>query len=367
MSKQYNVKILARDGTILKTLSPKVLGAEPKFTNRINSISGAITLELNSKFDNFGEGEYIDFMNIVEVYSVALKSGTQIETLIFKGYIEEYRPYIDSSKKEGIQIVVQHIGALLSRSYVADYLYSADPSAIFKSIIDNFNTIYGGNLITYTLDSIEDTGATVTVNVIDKRHSEAIQQVFETSLADWYYYIDAIGVFHFHPKPSTATHTFTISKDIKSISASKSIKETINHIILKHKYYNGSTYLDTTTNYNEAISQAALGTGSPAMGKLSNIISVREVYTQDTADGYADKKFQELASPVLQAEITVTEPYNIDSIKVGDTCKIVNINSSFFTNNMQIVQVDYSATEAKITVGSFKNDLQSALRKAIRG
>lgn len=365
--KQYNVKILARDGTILKTLSPKVLGTEPKFTNRINSISGAITLELNSKFDDFGEGEYIDFMNIVEVYSVSLKNSVQIETLIFKGYIEEYRPYIDSSKKEGVQVIVQHIGALLSRSYVADYLYNADPSVIFKSIIDHFNTIYGGNLITYTLDSVDSTGTSVTINILEKRHNEAIQQVFDASLSNWYWYIDSIGVFHFHQKPLQATHIFTISKDIKSISASKSIKETINHIVLKHKYYNGSIYLDTTTNYDEAISQAALGTGSPAMGKLSNIISVREIYTQATADDYADKKFAELASPVLQAEIIVTEPYNIDSIKVGDTCKVVNINSSFFTDNMQIVQVDYSATEAKITVGSFKNDLQSALRKAIRG
>lgn len=366
--KQFNVKILARDCiTVLKSLSPKVITEDTKFTSRINSVASSTSIKLNVPIDDFGEGEYIDFMNIVEIYSITLKNDTQIETLIFKGFIEEYNILMDFSGKESVEIIVQHVGVLLTRSFANDSTnISVDPSQVIRNIIDNFNTIFGGSLITYTASSLENTGLSQTFSILEKRHNDAIQQALDLSPANWYYYIDATGVFHFHLKPSSPTHIFTLSKDIKSISASKSIKELVNHIKLKHKYYDGVGYSDITTEYDNAASQLLYGTGVAPTGKFTTIISNRDILTTSSASDFAQKKFDELSSPIVEAEIIVTEPYNIESIKVGDTCRIAGINSTFFESNMQIVMVMYNVDDVKVTIGSFKNDLQTALKNAIK-
>lgn len=370
MKKQYNIKVYDQDGsTILTTLSPKILKNEPSFTTRMNGIAGALKLDFNLPFDDFGEGTTIKAMNIIEVYAVTSSPESQKDTLIYKGYIESYQPYIKLDGSEGVIMSLQHVGALLARSY---YMSGAsttvthtaqDPESIFRSVIDHFNTIYGGNIITYNDDSTDTVGQLVNLDITDLKWNKALEKAHELTPEGWYWYIAPNGVAHLKNKALVSQHTFAIGRDVKEISSNRTVKDSLNHVILRHKIGTANK----TTVYENSTAQETYGTGSPAKGRMSKIFNETYITDQNAADQFGNKKVNEQNGATIQAKAIISTPYDIESIEVGQTCRIVNFKGSgdFLDDNMQIVSINYSPDQIRIEIGDYQNDLAVAIDRVV--
>jgi hypothetical protein len=104
---------------------------------------------------------------------------------------------------------------------------NSDPSAILKSIIDNYNT--QGGRITYTPTSIDLTGTSVTYAFNTNTVFEGVGKCLDLAPVGWYWYIDqANNVLHFHKVSSVPSHKFTIGKDIKNLTVDKRSQEIAN-------------------------------------------------------------------------------------------------------------------------------------------
>lgn len=104
---------------------------------------------------------------------------------------------------------------------------SLDPSAILKSVMDNY--VAQGGRITYTAASVDLTATTVTYQFNANTIFEAINKCLQMAPVGWYWYIDqANNVIHFHKVSSTAQHTLTIGKNIKNLAVEKRAQDLVN-------------------------------------------------------------------------------------------------------------------------------------------
>lgn len=350
---KYNVKIFDQDGTtFIRNISPAVdRRGFPTFTSKMNGGFSPVVLDFvdTFKFDDFDEGNTVDFMNIVEIEAV--DENNTLGRTIFKGFISRYEPYIRNNGDEGVLVNVLHLSNLLSASFYkngSNYTVSHsgdDPETIVRAIIDHFNTIFGGSLLSYTDDTTDPVGTNVSIDFVDKKWFNALQETGKLAGTDWWWKIDATGVLSFLPKPSTATHTFTVSKDILTINATKDMEKVVNDAQVRRT--GGSP------DFSDGTSQVTFGTGSPATGKWSKIINESQLNDADAASQRGNKVINDNKDEKIKATITIGREYDLESIKVGETCKIRNFakDNSFFNDNMQIVSLAYRGDVVVLSLG----------------
>lgn len=340
-NKRFNIKVYDTDGvTLIQTLSPSVLKGAPTFTSQINGGLGQCQLDLNLPFDDFGEGTDIDFMYIVKIY--VTDSENPLGRLVYTGFVSAYQPYLQN-KIQGVKVTLLGLGSLLSFAYYKNgasftVAHSAvDPAVIMKAIIDHFNTIYPGSLLGYNSGgtTVDTVGTNVTYTFIEKKWLDALKDAFGTVGAGWWWSVDKQGQLYLKQKPASATHRFTIGKDIDSITVDKSSESVKNQVRVK---YNGNTADDS-----DATSISRFGTREA-------IVSDDQIQNAATANQRAGQEVDDNKVEKIKAKLTINMSYDLESIEVGDTCKIMNLDSAqqTFNNNMMIVSVNYSFT--KVTV-----------------
>ena len=352
LQKSYTIKLYDSDGlTIKKVIERDLKDSPPQFRSRINGGLGELSLDLNLPFDDFDEGNSIDFMNIVDVYCVdALNPRGR---RIYRGFLSQYESYIESGR-EGVRITALGLNSLLTRSYYksgSNYTVthsSQDPEAIAKAIITHFNSIFGGGLIYYS-GSTTAVGTTVSISFVDQKWSDAMRKTLEMSPGHWWS-IDADGLFSFQPRPSSATHAFTIGKDIASFSCLKSCETVVNDVQVR--WQSGSADDD------DATSQAQFGTGSTPTGKFSNVISASDITSSQGATQRAAKEINDNKDEKIKATLVVTSEYDLESIKVGHTCKMMNYkkDSGLFGENMLIVGLSYNGQTCTLELEEQNSD-----------
>lgn len=340
-NKRFTIKIYDTDGTtIIQTLQPSVLKSAPSFSSQINGGFGQCVLDLNLPFDDFGEGTDIDFMYIVKIYVGDMAN--PLGRLVYTGFISAYQPYIEASKS-GVKVTVLGLVSLLSFAYYkngSSYTVAhstVDPAVIMKAIIDHFNSVYPGSFLGYdgSGTTVDTVGVNVTYTFTEKKWLDALKDAFKTVDPGWWWAIDKSGQFYLKEKPATATHKFTIGKDIESITVDKSAENVKNKVRVK---YNGNTADD-----DDATSIARFGTREA-------IVSQDQVQNGATASQLAVQEVEDNKVEKIKAKIVINLNYDLESIQVGDTCKILNLNSAqqTFNDNMQIVSVAYSFDKVTI-------------------
>jgi hypothetical protein len=352
--KEYTIHIFGSDGsTFVKNLPPETLkNKAPEFRSKINGGYSECVLDLNLPFDDFDEGTSIDFMNIVDIY--AIDSENPRGRRIYRGFISKYEPYIEAS--EGVRVTLLGLVSLLSFSYYKNGANfevvhaAADPEAIMRAIIDHFNTIYSGTLITYDNDTTDTVGENVSITYTDTIWSEALKKAAELADDGWWWKIDENGYLWLKAKPSTSTHTFTIGKDIDAITAPKDCEKVVNDVVVR---YDGGTATD-----DDATSIAAFGTRSEIVS--DTMLKDATAGTQRAAKEIGDNKDEK-----VKAVVTINNNYDLESIKAGETCRILNVRkgSAFFGDNMQIVAVQYMGDTVRIELAeepaNFASELDS--------
>lgn len=334
-NKKFTIKIYDNDGTtFIRSLKPSEVKSVPSFTSQINGGFGQCSLDLNLPFDDFGEGTEVDFMNIVNIY--VTDDANTLGRLVYRGFISAYVPYVDGAK-QGVKVTLLGLVSLLSFAYYkngASFTVAhatVDPSVILKAIIDHFNSVYTGSLLGYNsgATTVDSVGVSVAYTFIEKKWNEALQDGFGTVGAGWWWHIDKQGQLYLKQKPSSATHKFTIGKDIESIEVTKSAEKVNNAVRVK--------YGASTVDYSDATSITRFGTREVIV--TDDQIQDATTATQRGAQQVNDNKVEK-----IKAKITLNLNYDLELIKVGDTCEILNLskNQSTFNNNMLIVSVAYS-------------------------
>lgn len=151
----------------------------------------------------------------------------------------------------------------------------------------------------------------------------------------WWWAINKAGQLYLQEKPASATHKFTIGKDVESITVDKSAEAMKNKVRVK---YNGNTADD-----DDATSIARFGTREA-------IVSQDQVQNGATASQLATQEVDNNKVEKIKAKVVINLNYDLESIQVGDTCKILNLNSAqqTFNSNMLIVSVAYNFDKVTI-------------------
>lgn len=349
MKKEYLVKVYQSDGsTFIATLNNDQIKKEPTFTSVINGIFGECRIDLSLPFDDFGEGTTIDFMNVVKVYEFDNVNNTS-GTLIYSGFISGYMPYVDRGD-QGVVVILLSLGALLNFVYfktgggVWTVSYTgSDPSTIMKDIIDYYNTRTSTSLLGYDGDgtTVDTVGNSAYLDFENKKCYNALKDTLGACAGGWYWKIDENGQLYLKEKPTSATHTFTIGKDIELFKAEKSSENIINYV--KFVWSGGDVTDQDATSITDFGWRELLKTDTG-------------VTNAPTANWYADQEIQDKKDEKIRASLTINSNYNLENIKVGDTCQILNskTGNSTFNNNMQIVSVQYLWDKAILQLEEFE-------------
>lgn len=365
MSKKFIYKIYQNDGTYIGTLPVRlplipdrsqILPLNiPRITSAINKGQGQLTINTNQRFDDFDEGNLIDHNNILKMY-VWDDVNHQTPVLIYTGIILTYNPFIDEGR-EGVTIECVGRSSELNTDFYTsggnyEFNKNLKASAIFQDIVDNFRLIYSDTDINYTGGSVEDS-----VTVLDKDFSKikwrsAIDEVLELAPTGWWWSIESGGVANFKSKPGSATHIFNLKKHCDSVRVNKSMENVINKVIV------GSSAPGSPHTANNVASQSAYGI-------RSKYVTDTKIKDNVTAQQRADSEVANNKDIKRRTTIRININYDLESIKVGDTCKILNFDNSgsLLASNMQIVRIDYNGFFSNLVLEENFQSLEKNLTK----
>lgn len=355
INKQYQVKIFEPDGvTLIETINPEEIETEIKFKSSINSGVGALNITLNRKFDDYGEGSSIKILNVIKVFQYGNISINP--RVIYSGFISQYNPFAGGDNEGVIINCLGLVSLFVFAKFTsgANYVFSRpseDPSITIQAIADNLDIDYPG-LITTNLVSV---GTDIIPSFSKQTWLQSLQQTFQQTGGGFYWYLDALGVLNLSQNPVSATHIFTIGKDIDVINTEKSSEPVIN---------------DVTVFYGPTL---ALSVSASDAASISSNGTREETYDENgitdavTAQQFADQKILENKDVKIKSIIRLNTSYDFESVLPGDTCKVRNINEDDTTlsDNMQIISVNYTPDFATLQIADFRLNFGKELQKFI--
>ncbi|MHC1728059.1 MAG: hypothetical protein AB9866_18995 [Syntrophobacteraceae bacterium] len=173
----------------------------------------------------------------------------------------------------------------------------------------------------YTSVDLTDTVVTYEFNTYTVK--EALDKIVELAPSGFYYFLDAENVVNFKPKSSTADHVFVLGRDVISIIPEKSVENLCNRL-----YFTGGEVAGVPLfkKYDRSSSIATYGLYAQKM------IDSR-VTDETTMDIIAGAYLDRLDAPETRTTVEIRNlgidgrGYDIESIKPGQTCKIIGYDS----------------------------------------
>lgn len=359
--KRYVVKILGKNGTDFKKNIPHgSIRNVPTFPSRINGGLGECVIDYKAPFDDFGEGTIIEVGFIMEVW--AHDTNYPLGRRIYQGAIQEYEPYI-SGAKEGVLIKALGLASNLTfdvhmsagrTSYAVTYT-TQDPEAMFKAAIDEYRAGVNNPVINYAVGSTQTVGALITQTYTDRTWFDVLDDIKSKSGAGWWWSVDADGIAYLLPKPTNTTHLFVIGKHIESGRFPKSGKGIKNKIRVTRTGGGVSEYTDATSK--------------TAYEQRFKAVSASDIGDIGGADQKGNTELGNLKDKKAKHSLIINEKYDLESIKVGQTCNVLRTlnGSALFVTNMQIVGLTYSGSRVTLELDEQSADLGLTLDKFVNG
>jgi len=359
--KRIQVKSYDSSGTFIKIIPDvEVTG----FKKTINGGLGLFTFRVDRGINDFNTDEDITLGNKIEVKVFDIDNNTE-GVFLYSGFIvdenieyEDKREFVSVScvgnysklsqdvLKTGSQTTLYTTATGLT--VTSGSQASGEVSVIAKAIIDSYNNNTENSLINYETD--DTPSVTPTTNIMQytfeaKTFFDAIDKCREYGPQNTYWYIDAENVFHFKQKPITATHKFTFGKDIKSIRVNKNIFSLKNVLLLW-----GTDKVGADVAYKEYKDDTSIG----LYGRRIEQSTELNVEDEASMDNVGNSYINENKDPIVTIEVEVADNngvsgtdgfsgYDIESIEVGDTCKIENVaDNGLFGENMTIIEVNWT-------------------------
>jgi len=347
---------------------PDVKTSPISFQESTNGGQKDITIECSYKFeerpDFINEGNYVRITQLNNDYAPKGR-------LVYSGYIEGLDPYIKGGN-QGLTITIMGLVGLLQRSFFKDAgalsrsYVTTDPSIVIADVLSSYQVDYpsSGNdfigsdalsvegLLIRVGNQISSTGKSIGFDFDKINHFDAIKKCLELTGEDWFWKVDAGGDFIFKAKPVSATHSFTVGKDIQDISPRRSISEVVNKVYAE--------YDSGLTSDSDSVSVNDFG--------LSEDIINESTADLDAADELVAQKLSSSKDKKSFAKITINNQYDTFSIKPGDTCEVLNIvkNNDMFNDNMFIKSVTYEENLCHLTLEDEPLEITKVLKNATR-
>lgn len=329
----------------------------PKVVREINKPAGELSVDLALPWDDFGYGSAsgINLYDLVKIYAVNADNPTGL--LIFQGHIEEITGSFDSNQNH-VSLRLFPIDALFGRSLWKDADYTvayaaADFDTILGDAITDVNTIYGATFFTPNLGN---PGLSITQDFVRVTHAAAIANAAKSLLATWYWRIRADGQIDLAQfNDSTADHTFVVGLHVDTVRVVKSLLETKNKILVS---WGGSP---TDSEYTDA-------TSVTAYGRRMSLITDPNIGDSGTSDTKGNGEKARLKDIFTKTSLVVNATYAIETIRPGDTCRIVNVSentSQMLTGTLRIVRVEYDGSLARLSLADVVDNFGRELGKLV--
>lgn len=355
--KRYFAKFSSSSGRYIGTSNDISFNS---FRKTINGGLSELSLSLARPFDDFGEGEDIDFMNHVEIWIVDKESGAEGQ-LIYSGFIDTYEPFAGS--REGVTVnclgYVTRLAEVLYKNGTTITIThnSTDPSAMIKAIIDRYNVEDTKSRISYSASSVVSTGTAASYTFVMQNCLEAIDKARELAPSGWWWYVDENNILWFDHQHPQASHTFTFRKDVTDIRVNKNVRDVVNQVVL----WNGlqakdANFLCRSYKDNASINTYHLKTYQHTDSRVTQ---------SATMDLWGNAFLEARKDPNVKVTMKVVDSnsnslgYDIESINPGDTCRVLNLptTSTVLGDNMVITSVTYQLDSVTIELEELRQKL----------
>ena len=371
--KRYQYKVYSATGQYITTWTDVV--NDPSFHVVINGGFVELDCKLARKTVDFGENSDVLFGNEVQVWCYDADAPAGVK--IFSGYISRYDPRNDGPQ-EYVMVYCLGYHTLMNQFMHEDsvgstniaYL-SVDPGEIAEDIINKARI--AGLPVNWNETTLQKTGTVVSYTFQANMVQECIDKCLELTPFGWYWYVDADKLLNMHPKSEQAKHTFTIGKEIFYIEPQKRIENVINRVYFIGGIPNGAT----DALYGRYERQASIQNYGLRSVKKTD----QRVTLQSTMDTICANILDSQDEIEIRTVIRVKDNdydrdngYDIESIKVGDTCQIRNYQDAFSASKwdvmswdtdfwdynvrnlteivMQIVEIQYQPNNVELTISS---------------
>ncbi len=315
--KKYLYKIYDKTGQYLTTWTDVV--SEPTFSQVLNGGYTELKVKLARSVFAFGEGQDVMYDNQLKLYVMDKETNEQ-GALIYTGYISLYNPSTEG-KTEEIEVTFLSYWAQLGRELLesagaTEVAYNTDPSLILKDVLDKYSA--GGGKLDYSGGSVDLTGTTAIYTFNTNTYAECLLKIIELAPAGWYIKIDPNNVVSMKAKPLTVQHMFTIGQDILAFRPEKRTESIVNKI-----YFTG---LGIFRKFQTIGSINKYGVYAKKMVDT-------KVSDPDTANLMAQRVLNAFGDPETRVVVKIADSngsekgYDIESINVGDMCKIHNTST----------------------------------------
>lgn len=221
---------------------------------------------------------------------------------------------------------------------IGNQFNSYDPSQIVRELLDN--AIALGANVTYTEDSIRDTGATVSYTFKFATYYDALKKCVELSPANWYFYIDpGTNVVYFDKKSTSPDHVLINGRHISDMVIGRSLEDVTNIV-----YFVGG---DDGTGSNLLASNSS--TSSLAKyGSWLEIVTDNRVSTEATANIIVDGKLNEKSEArfYVGSVRVPSSTYDTTLYRPGQSVGYNNFNDVVNSLVLQILSVALKSDEA---------------------
>lgn len=349
--KRFLVKLLSADGATLKrVIQNKYIRKDPTFTDRMNGGQGDLKLDTSLDPQDFGD---IDIDYICDVY-IADDDNPDGRLRIFRGVVQEVEPY-EQGESKGVIITSQGTATTLTFDYWRDggnytFTKNDDADTVFGSVITQHQSDEALNLIEGT--DIDDPGVVINQEFSKVTWHAALTKIKELCPEGWFWYLGADGIVKLKAKPTSATHKFILGKHVE-YRAPKSAKQMFNVVRVERSG-------GTATEYDNI---------AAGQRRRMKILTDSGIQDEPTADQKGQNFLDENDTPSNKTALTVVDTYDIESIKPGDTCTILNLKRgmNFFGSNMQIVGLTYSGNKVVLELEESVGDLGKELQRFVAG
>ena len=357
--KNYQVRVYTPstyyDGIAPDSVVP-ILDIE-SYSSKINSGLGELNFTVERTIQNWNEIADIELGKIIELWVNDLDT-TDYERQ-YVGYVSRIN-FTESVDTRSMRVIclgyVSRLTLDIYKSGTTTTITEAttDPSTMFKNIVIKLRDSANGNIPFINFGSapnstIDDTLLSMDATFKQMTYFEAIEQCRKLAPANWWWKLGADNQFYFKAKPIEPTHFFAMG-NLQTLNVGYSLENVRNGILIwdkatDYRYLEDSKSItDFGRRIERKVEANADSTG--AMDRIANSFigeskDPRSVISLVVLDNNEFEKFGDGAG------------YDIESIKVGDTCRISGIAESartFLSDNMLIVGVMITPTRAYVDV-----------------
>ncbi len=335
IEKEYIVKLYDWNMNFIKVLPASLITNDISFSESIDAWQGELQLNVNLPIDT-------DYFDNIRYCKVFVSDNRSLDNqLLYSGWLSKVSRTF-SNNKENIQTTFLSLYTLLNDIYFMQnwelsFQIEDDPSEIIKTIIDYFDTFYPG-ILTYTNSSIDSYWSDVYLEFNSNTCEEAIKNLMEW--LNYYLFVWADWVVHFHSTPLTITHNFTYEKDITALTIPEDYEQVANAVRSKYQEeWWTQTFITSVATDNTSISK---------FWRKEVIIESNWAYWETAWNTYRDSYLAEYKDWKKNISLTVNTLYPIESIHPGDTIRIRNIDLDI--SNLKISKVEYTYEKAKLNL-----------------